>query len=143
MICYCRCPSLSRLRLTCSRIKAIRLICIIISILWVYSPFSDRFGLPLHNIPFCHGHLLCRSQVLSYPLPTLSNHVVQPVSCFQLYSIHLFTQSLVTFPYHMTIPSQPTTSNDSCNRMNSNVDVCLRYVLLFYGIDDMINIKHD
>ena len=39
-----------------------------------------------------------------------------------LNSIHFFTQSsslfLITFPHHMSIPSQPTTSND--NRLNSN-----------------------
>ena len=56
-----------------------------IILLSVYSPCSDRVGLPLHNIP---------SQFIS---------VISSPS-----------------PHHMSIPFQPTTSNDSCDRLNSN-----------------------
>ena len=55
---------------------------------------------------------------------TLSNHVLLGLPIGLLpstpKSIHFFTKSLITFPHHMSIPSQSTTSNDSCDRLNSN-----------------------
>ena len=52
---------------------------------------------------------------------TLSNHVFLglPTSLLPstLNSIHFFTQSLISFPHHMPMPSQSTTSNDSCDRL--------------------------
>ena len=55
---------------------------------------------------------------------TLSNHVLlgRPTGLLPstLNSIHFFTKSLITFTHHMSIPSQSTTSNDSCDRLNSN-----------------------
>ena len=35
--------------------------------------------------------------------------------------LHTFLHPvLITFPHHMSIPSQSTTSNESCDRLNSN-----------------------
>ena len=71
------------------------------------------------SISFCHGHLLCRSQVRPYPLLhslTMFILVFQPAFCLQLYTPCISSPS----PHHMSIPSQSTTSNDSCDRLNSN-----------------------
>ena len=56
---------------------------------------------------------------------TLFNHVFLglPTGLLPstLYSIHFFTQSSSSFLIiHMSIPSQSTTSNESCDRLNSN-----------------------
>ena len=51
---------------------------------------------------------------------TISLVVFQPVFCLHLI-LHTFLHPvLVTFPHHMSIPSQPNTFNDSCDRLNSN-----------------------
>ena len=42
--------------------------------------------------------------------------VFQPVFWLQLYTPYFSAPS----PHHMSIPSQPTTFNDSCDRLNSN-----------------------
>ena len=34
--------------------------------------------------------------------------------------LHTFHPDVITFPHYMSIPSQRTTSNDSCDRLNSN-----------------------
>ena len=80
-------------------------------LLSVHGPFSDRVGLPLHTISFCHEHLLCRSQFLPCPLLhslTMSFLVFQPVFCLELNSIHFFIQAslhfLITCPYHLSLP---------------------------------------
>ena len=94
-------------------------------ILSVYSPFSDRVGLPLHNIHslLLFECLLCRSQVLPYPLLhslTMSFLVFQLASAFNS-KLHTFLHPvLITLPHHMCISSQSTTSNDCCDRLNSN-----------------------
>ena len=52
---------------------------------------------------------------------TLYNHVLLGLPTGLLLQLHTFIHPvLVTFPHHMSIPSQPTTSNDSCDRFNSN-----------------------
>ena len=55
---------------------------------------------------------------------TLSNHVFLglPTGLLPstLYSIHFFHPVFITFSHHMSIPSQSTTSNESCDRLNSN-----------------------
>ena len=89
-------------------------------LLSVYSLFfSDRVRLLLHDIiSSCRGHFLCRSQVLSCTLlhsPTMSFLLIQPVFCLQLYTPYISSPS----PLHFS-SSQPTTSNDSCDRLNSN-----------------------
>ena len=98
----------------------------------LYIPFSDKVGLPLHNIispflpvmdilsvdlKFCH--------IIFYSL-TMSFLVFQSVFFLQLYglpigllpstlySIHFFTQSSSFYSY-MSIPSQSTISNNSCS----------------------------
>ena len=85
-----------------------------------YSPFSDRVGLPLHNIhipsPFTSimDIFFCRSHVRPYPLQhslTMSFLVFQPVFCLQLYTSYISSHS----PHHMSIPSQSTTSNEGCD----------------------------
>ena len=65
----------------------------------VYSPFSDRVGLPLHNIlsPFLHSL-------------TMSILVFQLVFCIQN-SIHFFIQS----SSHIPTISVVTNSNDNCD----------------------------
>ena len=74
-----------------------------IYILSGYSPFSNRVGLPLHNIisPFpCHGHLICLFQVRPYPLLhslTMYFLVFQPVFCFQHYTPYISSPS----PHHL------------------------------------------
>ena len=51
---------------------------------------------------------------------TMSFLVFQPVFCY--YTIlHTFLHPvLITFSHHMSIPSQSTTSNESCDRLNFN-----------------------
>ena len=98
-----------------------------IYILSVYNPFSDRVGLPLRNIrtpslpvmdmfsvdlKFCHVRLYTLQ-----PCPSWSSNRSSSFNSI----LHTFLRPvLVTFPHHLTIPSQPTTSNDSCDRLNSN-----------------------
>ena len=67
----------------------------------IYYRFIDRFsiGLDFFFITFTfllhldiHGHLLCRSHVLPYPLLhslTMSFLVFQPVFCLQLYTLYI------------------------------------------------------
>ena len=67
-------------------------------VLSVYSPFSDRVGLPLYNIisPFLPVMNICRSQVLPWPLlhsPTMSFLVVKPVFGLQLYTHYISSPS--------------------------------------------------
>ena len=96
----------------------------VVYILSVYSPFP--IGLDFLFITcvslfmsFYHGHLLCRSHVWPYPLQhslTMSFFVFQPVLCLQLYTPYIYSPS----PHHMSITSQSTTSNESCDMLNSN-----------------------
>ena len=53
---------------------------------------------------------------------TLSNHVFLGLPTVLLDSIlHTFLHPvLITFSHHMSIPSQSTTSKESCDRLNSN-----------------------
>ena len=52
---------------------------------------------------------------------TFSNHVFFGLSTAFNSNLHTFLhQVLIIFPHHMSLPSQPTTSNDSCDRVNSN-----------------------
>ena len=93
---------------------------IILYILSVYSPFYDRVGLPLYNIripsPFTSimdiffvdlkfGHICFYTLPMSFL-----------VFCLQLYTPYISSPSA----HHMSIPSQYTTSNESCDRLNSN-----------------------
>ena len=89
-------------------------------------PFLTSSGLPLHNIPFPFLSVMDISSSISrsaISASTLSNHVFlerkkvfQPVFCLQLYTPYISSPS----PHHMSIPSQSTTSNESCDRLNSN-----------------------
>ena len=87
----------------------------VVYILSVYSRFSDRVGLPLHNIRSpSHSvmdiFLSISSSVIS--ASTLSNHVLLglPTGLLPstLYYIHFFIQSsspfLITCPYHLSLP---------------------------------------
>ena len=47
---------------------------------------------------------------------TMSFLVFQPVYCLQLYTSYISSPS----PHYMSTPSQSTTSNESCDRLNSN-----------------------
>ena len=54
---------------------------------------------------------------------TLSNHVLGRSTGSSAFNsiLHTFLHPvLITFPHHMSIQSQSTTSNDSCDRLNSN-----------------------
>ena len=90
-------------------------------LLLAYSPFSDKFGLPFHNIP---SPFLPVISITSSDISTLCNQVLLDIPTGLLspilVSIHLLHPYLVTLPHQMSIPSQPTTYNDSCNRLNSN-----------------------
>ena len=93
-------------------------------LLSVYGPFSNRVGLPLHNIlsPFIYvmDIFIVDLKCLSYPLQhsiIMSFLVFQPVLCLQPSSRYIFLPSL---HHHMSLLSQPSTSNDSCDRLNSN-----------------------
>ena len=72
-----------------------------VQIVSVYSPLSDRVGLPLHNIPshvFLSWTSSCQSQALSYPFLhslTMSFLPFQPVFCLQLYLV--LTRSVISF----------------------------------------------
>ena len=101
-------------------------VCLLQALLSIYSPFSDMVVLPLHNIPChffissCHICLLCRYLVLPHMLPYFSNHVfIGLLTAFNSDRHTLFHPVLLTFPHRMFIPSQPTTSDDRCDRLNS------------------------
>ena len=97
-----------------------------VHILSVYGVFSDRVGLPLHNIPSpflsVMRYLFSRSQVLPYPL---LNSLT--MSCLYWSSnwpsaitskLHTFLHpTILTFPHHISIPSLSTTSNSSYDRL--------------------------
>ena len=72
---------------------------------------------------FYHGHLLCRSNVRPYPLLhylTMSSNRSSAFNSIQTI-LHTFLHPvLITFPHHMSITSQSTTSNESCDMLNSN-----------------------
>ena len=51
---------------------------------------------------------------------TMSFLVSQPVFCLQHILHTFFHQVLVILTHHMSIPSQPTTSNYSCDRLNTH-----------------------
>ena len=90
-----------------------------VNILSVYGVFSDRVGLPLHNIP-SPFLLFSRSQVLPYPLLhslTMSFLASNWPSAFNS-KLHTFLHpTILTLPHHMSIPSQSTTSNNSYDRL--------------------------
>ena len=92
----------------------------------VFSPFSDRVELPLYNVlspclhvmdifsvdlKFCH---------IRFNTIAMSFLVFQPVFCLQLRSPYISSPSPHHLSHHMFILSQPTTSNDGCDRMNFN-----------------------
>ena len=84
----------------------------------VYSPFSDR-----NIISSCHGHLLCRSQVLRYPLIhslTMPFLVVKLVFCLQLYTPYISSPSPRHFSSSHVHTISAYLSNGSCDRLNSN-----------------------
>ena len=89
-------------------------------ILSVYSLFSDRVGF-LFTTFFLYFFLSWTSSLSisrsAMSASTLSNHVLlgRPIS-LQLYTPYISSPSHC----HISIPSQPTTSNDSCDRLNSN-----------------------
>ena len=76
------------------------------------------------SISSCHGHLLLSISSSAISSLTLCNHVLLGLPTGLLPStlnyMHFFTQFPSLFLHHMSIPSQPTTSNDSCDRLNSN-----------------------
>ena len=61
---------------------------------------------------FCHIHIYTLQ-----PCPSLSSN---RSSAFNSKPHAFLHPVLITFPHHMSIPSQSTTSNDSCDRVNSN-----------------------
>ena len=99
------------------------------------TPTTSRLY-PFGAISSCHAHL-CQSQVLPYPLLhslIMSVLVFQPVFFLQVYTPYICSPS----PLHMSIPSQPTTSNSSCYRLNSNqLSQCFTCPSVFHG-----NTKH-
>ena len=121
-------------------------------------------GLPLHNIP---SPFLSFKDIFSVDLSstisvsTLSNHVFLGLSWSFLVFLGLSWSSnqssafnsilqtflhpiLITFIHHMSIPSQSTTYNDSCDRLNSNqLSQCFTCPVLWkhHGCD-MLS-KHD
>ena len=89
-------------------------------ILSVYRRFSDRVGLPLHNI---HIPSLFTSimDIFFVDLSSASLSWYSNRSYAFNYILHTFLHSvLITFSYHMSIRSQSTTSNESCDRLYSN-----------------------
>ena len=97
---------------------------IIILLLSVYGAFSDRVGLPLRNIPyqflsgmgiffvdlkFFHIRFYTLYHVLLY-LPTGLLHS----------TLNILHPIIITFAHYMSIPFQTTTSNNGCDRLNSN-----------------------
>ena len=99
-----------------------------IYILSVYSPVSDRVGLPLHNIhipsPFLSLTDIFVDLSSAISASTLSNHVFlgssNRSSAFNSILHKFLHPVLITFSHHMSIPSQSTTSNECCDRLNSN-----------------------
>ena len=96
-------------------------------ILSVYSPFSDRVRLSVHNIPspflslmgifffdLKFGHICF---YILKPCPSWSSNRYSVFNSILHTFLHLV---LITFSHHMSIPSQSTTSNDSRDRLNSN-----------------------
>ena len=80
-------------------------------ILSVYSPFSDRVGLPLHNIISLFLHVMDIFSSSAISTTILYNHVLlgRPTDLLPstLNSIHFFTQSsalfLITYPYYLSL----------------------------------------
>ena len=115
---------------------------VVMDVIWrrlcIYYRFIVPFpiGLDFLFITFLLHFLLLWTSSLSISssaisASTLSNHVLvcQPVFCLQLYTPYISSPSphhlssspfLITFPHHMSIPSQSTTSNESCDMLNSN-----------------------
>ena len=96
-----------------------------LSVCIIYSPFSDRVGLPLHNIhipsPFTS---LINIFFVNLKFGHIRFHTLQPClsrsSAFN-HILHTFLHLvLITLSHHMSIPSQSTTPNEGCNRLNSN-----------------------
>ena len=91
-----------------------------------YSQFSDRVGLPLHNIlsPFLLVmHISVDLKFGHIHFYTLQSCPSWSSNRYAAFNSPLYTflhPVLVTFPHHMNIPSQSTTSNDSCEGLDSN-----------------------
>ena len=91
---------------------------------WFISPFSDRVGLPLHNIlspfipvmnisvdlKFCHVHFYTLQ-----PCPSWSSNRSSAFNAILYTFLH---PVLVTFPHHMTIPYhlKPSATRDKSPR---------------------------
>ena len=93
-------------------------------ILQAYRPFSDRVELPLHLCIFLSSSLsISRSAIFRFYTITQCNSWLSNRSfCLQLYTPYISSPSPRHFSssHHITsIPCQPTTSNYSCDRLNS------------------------
>ena len=92
--------------------------------------FGTLVGVSVLNVIWCE---LLMTSAISCPLLS-SVYECQGVECAftslvsgmfgllpsTLISIHIFHPVFIIFPHHMSIPSQPTTSNDSCDWFNFN-----------------------
>ena len=123
-----------------------------VHILLVYGVFSDRVGLPLHNIPApflsVMGYLFSRSQVLPYPLLhslTMSFLVFQLAFCLLQIpnSIHFFTQPsspfLITCPYHPSLPPLITVMIGSNSNQFSQLFTCPSVIHLIIFVSALSN----
>ena len=97
---------------------------------YIYYRFIVRFpiGLDFLFTTFLLHFLLSWTSSLSISssaisTSTLSNHVFHGIRTGLLPSnlLHKFLHPVfITFPRHISIPSQSTISNESCDRLNSN-----------------------
>ena len=74
---------------------------------------------------------MCRHNLHS----CLPDHCDSSTAC-KMYHLKPLHPVIVTFCHHMYIPSQPTTSNDSCDRLNPTSPTSfLHFSLVFHGND--------